>query len=318
MASGSRTAVIAALIGNLIIAVFKLVVAMITFSSAMMAEAVHSFADTGNQGLLLFGMRRSARPADEEHPFGYGQEQYFWSFVVANMIFFVGAVVSIYEGIHKLQDPQPIERAWLIYVVLGVSFVIEASAMSFAVREFNRTRPRDIGIYQAVRRSKDTNVVVVLFEDSAALLGLFVAFVGVLLADLTGWMIFDSLASITIGVLLASVAFLLARETKELLIGEAASKKHLKAIREATLSIDQVKILGLVRTMHLAPQKILVTMDVEFIDELDTDGVEDAIDQIEAAIRKVVPAVDTIYIEAERVLTADRVAVRRPNPAQKA
>ncbi|MBN2497633.1 MAG: cation diffusion facilitator family transporter [Deltaproteobacteria bacterium] len=313
MASGSKKVVLAALAGNLLIAIIKLVVALLTLSSAMLAEAVHSFADTGNQFLLLLGLRRSRRPPDDLHPFGYGQEQYFWSFVVALMLFFVGAVVSVYEGVEKLQHPREIERAWMIYVILAISFVVEGTALLIATREFKKTRVPDTGLLEGIRRHKDTNVVVVMLEDSAALTGLLIAFAGVLTSELTGLGVFDGLASILIGLLLAAVAFLLAREAKDLLIGESASERHRRAIREAVQGFSEVEALGKIRTMHLAPSRILVTMDVQFIDGLDTDALEEAIDRIEAAIRKAVPAAESIYIEADRVLEPDRVIVRRPS-----
>ncbi len=302
MKSGSRKVVLAALLGNMIITIVKFVVALITTSSAMLAETVHSLADTGNQALLLLGLKRSQKPADEQHPFGYGQEQYFWSFVVANMLFFVGAVVSIYAGVDKIQNPHSIEKPWLIYVILGFSCLVESCALLIAYREFDKHRPAGLGLFAAIRRSKDTNVVVVLLEDSAALCGLAIAFVGVALSVLTGSTFFDALASILIGLLLAAVAFVLAREIKELLIGESASPANRKAIRDTIISYAEVKAIGQVLTMHLAPNKILVTMDVEFTDELLTDDIERVIDRMEAAIREQVPSVDKIFIEADRVI----------------
>jgi cation diffusion facilitator family transporter len=300
--TGSKTVVLAALVGNGTIAVIKLVVALITLSSAMLAEAVHSFADTGNQFLLLLGLKRSKKPPDASHPFGYGQEQYFWSFLVANMLFFVGAVVSIYEGIHKIQDPQPIEHAWLIYIILGVSFVIEAVALYFAIRELNKHRTPGCGLLRAVRQSKDTSVAVVFLEDSAALGGLVIAFLGVLTAQLSGLVIFDAVASILIGILLAVVAFVLAYETKELLIGEAASPKNVALIREAAEKIPEVRAVGEILTMHMGPRRILVNINVEFKDDLLTDDLERTIDNLEARIREQVPAADKIFIEADTVI----------------
>jgi cation diffusion facilitator family transporter len=310
MKAGSKIVVIAALTGNGLIAIIKLLVAMVTMSSAMLAEAIHSFADTGNQFLLLLGLRRSQKPPDETHPFGYGQEVYFWSFVVANMLFFVGAVVSIYEGIHKLQEPTPIERPWLIYCILGVAFVIEAVALWFAIKELNRHRAPGVGLIRAARESKDTSVAVVFFEDTAALLGLVIAFVGVLLVQLTGLLIFDAIASILIGVLLAVVAYVLARETKELLIGEAASPKNLTLIRQAVSQVKEVQAVGELLTMHLGPRRILVNMNVEFTDGLQTDQIEQVIDRLEENIRKAVPSVDKIFIEADNVPVKPNQATR--------
>ena len=307
MKSSSKLVILAALSANGLITVIKFVVALITRSSAMMAEAVHSAADTGNQVLLLLGLKRSQKPPDSTHPFGYGQEQYFWSFVVANMLFFVGAVVSVYEGIHKLQDPQPIERTWLIYAILGVAALIESVALFFAIKELNKTRRPGTGLLKAAQESKDTSVAVVFFEDTAALFGLLIAFLGVLAAQLTGLMLFDGVASILIGVLLAAVAFILAHETKELLIGEAASPENVAAIRKAAAETKGVKAVGSILTMHLGPRRILVNMNVDFEDQIRADELEGVVDAMEENIRRAVPAADKIFIEADDVkLTPSR------------
>ncbi len=296
--------------GNFTITIIKFAVALISLSSAMLAEAIHSLADTGNQILLLVGLNRSQKPPDELHPFGYGPEQYFWSFVVAIMLFFIGSIVSLYEGIHKIMNPQPIEKTWLIYIILGISFLLDGFALLVAWREFNRTRIKNEGVFMAIRRSKDTNVVVCLLEDSAALVGLTLAFFGVVISELTGIAAFDAVGSMAIGVLLASVAFILAREVKDLLIGEAASPANRKAIYKTIRKFHEVQAIGQVLTMHLAPKKILVTMDLEFQDDLSTDEIENVIDRLEDAIKKAVPAVDRIFIEAEKVLGPNRMAIR--------
>jgi len=308
--SGSHKVVVTALVGNFTITLIKFAVALISLSSAMLAEAIHSLADTGNQLFLLVGIKRSQKPPDELHPFGYGPEQYFWSFVVAIMLFFIGAIVSLYEGIHKIQHPQTIEKAWLVYLILGISFLLDGYALMVAWREFNRTRNQNEGIFLSVRRSKDTNVVVCLLEDSAALVGLTLAFLGVVISEITGIAAFDAVGSMAIGLLLAAVAFVLAREVKDLLIGEAASPANRKAIYDTINKFPKVQAVGQVLTMHLAPRKILVTMDVEFADGLSTDEIEDVIDGLEDAIKKRVPAVDRIFIEAEKVLGANRMVIR--------
>ena len=310
MKSGSHKVVVTALVGNFTITLIKFAVALISLSSAMLAEAIHSLADTGNQLFLLVGIKRSQKPPDELHPFGYGPEQYFWSFVVAIMLFFIGAIVSLYEGIHKIQHPQTIEKAWLVYLILGISFLLDGYALMVAWREFNRTRNQNEGIFLSVRRSKDTNVVVCLLEDSAALVGLTLAFLGVVISEITGIAAFDAVGSMAIGLLLAAVAFVLAREVKDLLIGEAASPANRKAIYDTINKFPKVQAVGQVLTMHLAPRKILVTMDVEFADGLSTDEIEDVIDGLEDAIKKRVPAVDRIFIEAEKVLGANRMVIR--------
>jgi len=193
MASGSKMVIIAALIGNMLISVTKFIAATITGSAAMMSECIHSLVDTGNQILLLYGLKRAALPADEDFPFGYGKEIYFWSFIVAIMIFALGGGISIYQGIHHLQNPEPITNAMVNYIVLGLALLFEGAAWYFAFREFSRVKGR-WGYLEAIQRAKDPSIFVVLFEDSAAILGLLVAFVGVWLSETTGILIFDGIA----------------------------------------------------------------------------------------------------------------------------
>ncbi|NMB73719.1 MAG: cation diffusion facilitator family transporter [Myxococcales bacterium] len=298
MKTGSRSVIVAALIANLAIAAIKFVVAFFTLSAAMLAEAVHSLADTGNQFLLLLGLRLSRKPADAAHPFGYGKEQYFWAFVVALMLFFVGAVVSIYEGVGKVLEPHPLERVWLVYLILGVSIAIETVSFTLALREFNRRRAPGVGILASIRQTKDASLAVVLLEDSAALLGLSLALLGVATAQLTGLVFFDGLASIAIGLLLAAVAFLLAFETRELLIGEAASAEKVQAIRAALTGQPGVAAVGRVLTMHLGANNILVGVNCDFEDALSAGEVEALIERLEVRIREVVPEAGRIFIEA--------------------
>ncbi len=298
MKTGSRGVIVAALIANLVIAAIKFVVAFCTLSAAMLAEAVHSMADTGNQFLLLLGLRLSRKPADAAHPFGYGKEQYFWAFVVALMLFFVGAVVSIYEGVDKVLEPHPLERVWLVYLILGVSIAIETVSFSLALREFNRRRAPGVGILASIRQTKDASLAVVLLEDTAALVGLSLALLGVATAQLTGLVFFDGLASIAIGLLLAAVAFLLAFETRELLIGESASPGTLTAIRSAIEGYPGVVAVGRVLTMHLGANSILVGVNCDFDNGLSAGEVEAIIERLEVRIREVVPEAGRIFIEA--------------------
>ena len=230
MAGSSKKAIYAALIGNALIAVTKFVAASITRSSAMMSEGIHSVVDTGNQVLLLWGLRQAKKPADDRYPFGHGKEVYFWSFVVAILIFAVGAGVSIYEGVQEVLEPGPIENPAINYVVLGLAMVFEAAAWSFALTEFTKAKGK-WGYLEAVRHGKDPTMFVVLFEDSAALIGLTIAFIGILLSQLTGIHLFDGVASILIGLLLAGTAIWLAAETKSLLIGESATTQVVEGIR---------------------------------------------------------------------------------------
>jgi len=297
---GSTKVVVAALAGNSLIAIIKLAVALVTGSAALLAEGVHSVADTGNQVLLLVGLKRSQRLPDAEHPFGYGHEQYFWAFVVALMLFFVGAVVSIYEGVEKLLEPHAIERPWLIYAILVAALAIEAVSLTVALREFHRTRPRGLGYLAAIRASKDANLVVVLLEDTAALIGLLIALVGVGLAQLTGLMMFDALASVLIGLLLAGVAFMLASETRSLLIGEAALAPHQERIRALAAAMPEVKSVEEVLTMHLGPRAILVGLRLDFRDDLVDRDLEAVIIDIKTRIHQAIPEVERILIESCR------------------
>jgi cation diffusion facilitator family transporter len=287
----------------------KFAAAFISGSAAMLAEAFHSSADTGNQIMLLIGHARAEKPADEKHPFGYGKELYFWAFVVAVSIFFVGAALSIYEGVHKLIHPEPVKSLLLPLVVLGVAMVFEAYPWWIAFSEARHIKEGKgyRSLMDMAVRSKNPTVLVVLFEDTAALIGLLVAAVGITLAYTTRAPIFDAIASILIGVILLLLALFLARETKELLIGESAGKRDRENIHQAICSIPEVAQCGRLLTMHLGPDDILVNIDVEFIDGLSTDELEAAVDRIEFRVREVVPAVSKIYIEAEALKRKERM-----------
>jgi cation diffusion facilitator family transporter len=223
MASGSKKIIIAALIGNSLISITKFIAALITSSSAMLSEGIHSLVDTGNQILLLYGLKQAKRPADENFPFGHGKEVYFWSFIVAILIFALGGGISIYEGIQHMRHPKPISNPVINYIVLGLALIFEGAAWCFAFREFNRAKGK-WGYIEAVQRGKDPSMFVVLFEDSAAMLGLLVAFAGIGLTQMTGILYFDGAASIIIGLILIGTAIWLAYETKGLLIGESANR----------------------------------------------------------------------------------------------
>nr|MEE4266582.1 cation diffusion facilitator family transporter [Candidatus Krumholzibacteria bacterium] len=299
--SGSRTVIYAALTGNALISVTKLVAAGITGSSAMLSEGIHSIVDTGNQGLLLLGLHRGKRKADPNHPFGYGKEVYFWSFIVAILIFAVGAGVSIYEGIHHLQHPVAIHNPNINYIVLGLAFIFEAVPWTVAVKEFNKTR-RGLSMIQAVRRSKDPSTFVVLFEDSAALLGIVVAFVGILLGQLTGALWLDGAASVVIGLILAGTAWVLAIETKDLLIGESARPEVVEGIRAMALETGGVEKVNEVLTLHMGPEFILVNLSVDFSDNLAAEEVEKAAVRLTARIKREWPRVKKVFIEAEDLI----------------
>jgi len=299
MASGSKLVIIAALIGNSLISVTKFVAASITGSSAMLSEGIHSLVDTGNQVLLLYGMKRAARPADADFPFGYGKEIYFWSFIVAILIFALGGGISIYEGIQHLQHPEPISNAMVNYIVLGLAMLFEGAAWFFAFREFNRVKGR-WGYLEAIQRAKDPSIFVVLFEDSAAMLGLLVAFAGVWLSQTTGILLFDGIASIIIGLILLGTSIWLAYETKGLLIGESANQSVIRGIRDSLRGKASINHVNEVLTMHMGPDFILANISVDFDDSISAKQVETDIAAIDRSIKQAYPQIKRVFIEAEK------------------
>lgn len=298
MAKGSTRVILAALIGNALIAVTKFAAALITGSSAMISEGIHSLVDTGNQILLLYGLRQARRPPDRRFPFGHGKEVYFWSFVVAILIFAVGAGISMYEGIQHLLHPTPIRNVYVNYLVLGLAMVFEGAAWYFAFVEFRRSKG-SWGYLEAVQRGKDPTLFVVLFEDSAAMLGLLVAFLGVLLTDLTGIVYFDGAASVVIGVILGVTAVWLAHETKGLLIGESANRQVVDGIRALVTSFDEVHHVNEVLTMHMGPDFILLNLSVKFADGATALEIEAAAARIDRRIKDGYPEVKRVFVEAE-------------------
>jgi cation diffusion facilitator family transporter len=297
MASGgSKTVIFAAIAGNLAIAVTKFIAAAATGSSAMLSEGVHSLVDTGNGVLLLYGIRQSKKPADEAHPFGRGKELYFWSLIVATLIFSIGGGISIFEGVNHLLNPAPLgDPAWN-YIVLGFAFMFEGLAWSIAYREFRKLKG-ELGYWTAVRVSKDPTTFTVLFEDSAAMLGLAVAFLGIWLGHALNVPQLDGIASIIIGIILAAVSVFLAYESKGLLIGEGVDPRTLASIR--ALTKDDPAVLRLVRalSMHLGPNEVLLTMEIQFRPELSTAAVASAIDRLDRLIRAEHPEVRHIFLE---------------------
>ena len=300
MAAGSKKAIYAALIGNSLIAVTKFGAAAYTGSSAMLSEAIHSVVDSGNQVLLLYGLKRSSKPADDRHPFGYGMEMYFWAFVVAIIIFAIGAGVSLYEGIHKVLHPEPVTNVFVNYIVLGAAIVFEAAACTVAFKEFNRARG-DMPFFEAVRKSKDPALFTVLFEDSAAMAGLLVALAGIGLGQALDMPVLDGAASVAIGVILALTAMLLAYECKSLLIGEAADPDVVSGIGELARSTSGIGKINELRTMHLGPQDILLNISLDFADHMDSAQVEEAISALEQRIKAAHPDVKRVFIEAQSV-----------------
>jgi len=298
MQEGSRRAIVVAFLANLGIAVTKLLAYTVTGAASILAEAVHSLADTGNQGLLLLGGRLARRAATPEHPFGFGRERYFWAFVVALVLFSLGAVFAVGEGIAKLRSPHELsDPAWALGV-LGVAIALEGWSLRTAVREANRARGRQ-GFRRFVRSTKSPELPVVLLEDVGALVGLACALAAVSLAVATGDARWDAVGSIAIGVLLGAIAWVLAREMRSLLLGEAAAPEAERAIREALLGGAELTRVIHLRTLHLGPEELLVATKVEFQGSLSVAELARSIDAAEARVRARVPEARLIFIEPD-------------------
>ncbi|UCF89057.1 MAG: cation transporter [bacterium] len=301
MSLASKKVIWAALIGNGLIAATKFMAALLSGSSAMLSEGIHSLVDTGNQVLLLYGLKRAQSPPDEDFPFGHGKEIYFWSFVVAILIFAVGAGISLYEGIIHIIHPSRLENPRINYIVLALAVFFEGVAWFFAFREFTRSKGK-WGYMEAVRRGKNPSLFVVLFEDSAAILGLIAAFAGIYLSHTTGNPLFDGLASVVIGLILGGTAVWLAYETKGLLIGESANQEVVQGIRILAGSYTQVETVNEVLTLHMGPDFILVNISLDFIDTVPAGQVEDVLEQIRSAIKQRYPEVKRIFAEPRKAV----------------
>ena len=298
MPSPSKRVIYAALIGNLLVAATKFAAAAITGSSAMLSEAVHSLVDTGNEVLLLHGLRRAARPADQAHPFGHGREVYFWSFVVALSVFALGSGVSLYEGIHHVREPVPITRPVVNYVVLALALVFEGASWRVAFKEFRGEKGQQTFL-EAARRSKDPTTFMVLFEDSAAVLGLVIALAGTLAAELLDRPVLDGVASIAIGILLALVAAFLARESKGLLIGEPAQSEVSDAICAIVTAQPGIERANGLFTVHVGPRQVVAGITVDFRDDLTARQVEDIVARVEARVRQAHPEIVSLLIKPQ-------------------
>jgi cation diffusion facilitator family transporter len=296
MAHSSTLAIYAAIAANLAIAVAKFIAAFFTGSSAMLAEGIHSLVDTGNGGLLLFGIRMSKRPADPTHPFGYGMELYFWTLVVAIVIFAIGGGISIYEGVHGFLHPRPIEHAAWNFTVLGLSLVFESISFYFAAGAFLNVKGNR-GIWKALRQSKDPTDFAVLLEDTAALLGLIVALVGVYLAHALGNSYYDAAASIVIGTLLAAVAIFLVYESRSLLVGEAAGREVLESIAKIVHSEPLVAKASDPLTLHLGPDSVIVNLNLQFKDGLSAAEIQQAAQRLDQQIQRKHPEVSHVFLE---------------------
>lgn len=296
-ADGGGKAIIAALGANAGIAVAKLVGFVVTGSSSMLAEAVHSLADTANQGLLLLGRRTSQRTATRRHPFGYGRERYFYAFVVALLLFTLGAVFALYEGVHKVLDPQPVVAPIVAIVILGVAACLEGFSYRTAIRE-SRELKGDATWWRFVRDAKTPELPLVLAEDTGALLGLVFALLGVVLSMVTGDGVWDGVGTLAIGLLLGTIAVVLLVEMKSLLIGEGAGSELLDEI-VARLTSEQVDRVIHIRTQYLGPDELLVAAKIALVPDLPLREVAAAIDAAEARVRAAVPVVSLIYLEPD-------------------
>jgi cation diffusion facilitator family transporter len=299
----SKKAIVAAFLANLGIAIAKLVGFAITGASSMLAEAIHSLADTGNQGLLVLGGRQAARPATEEHPFGYGRDRYFWAFVVAMVLFLVGGLFAIYEGVDKLRHPHDITSPAVALGILGVALVLECFSLRTAVHAANPIRAGR-GWVEFIRRSKSPELPVVLLEDLGALVGLAFAFTGVTLAVVTDEPRFDGAATLAIGGLLVGIAVILVVEMKSLLIGESATPEDMRRIEAEIRGAPHVRRLIHMRTLHLGPDELLVAAKIEFDRDLTVPGIAAAINACEERVRAAVPIAQVIYLEPDLLAEA--------------
>ena len=299
MASGNKTVIYAALIGNGLISVTKFVAAGITGSAAMMAEGIHSLVDTGNQGLLLFGLWKAKKPADKLHPLGHGKEVYFWSFVVAILIFALGAGISLYEGWHRTMHPKPVENPMVNFVVLGLAICFESVAWWLAWKEFRKFQGRR-SLNAAVKAAKDPTTFIVLFEDTAAMLGLVVAGIGLGISAAFDLPIFDGIATLCIGAILTMTAIWMAIRVKSLLIGEAADEEVIDDVRRRAAELEAVLKVNEVITLHMGPNFILVNVSVDFRDDAQAGDMEQAIEKLTREIRDAHDDVKRVFIEAER------------------
>jgi len=316
----SKKAVYAALFGNLGIAIAKLIAAILTGSTAMFAETLHSISDTFNQVLLLFGIKTSTKAATEQHPFGYGKEQFFWSFVVATMLFGISGILSLQQGFGSLLSRiHHIQNADVSYVILAISAAFEANALRVALllaKESIEARGDKISLntlVQEFQESKDPSVITVMVEDSAALLGIVVAGIGIFFSEATGDTIYDSLSSVAIGGILMAFAYFLAKENKALLIGESISRKDYNKVVKLVNEIPDVNRIITMRTMHFAPEDVLVTIEVNLVDGLDTDKIESVIDNIEQKVKQAIPYINPakVYVEVEQDKLSDSYRKKR-------
>jgi len=291
--SNSNKAVFYALMGNGIISVLKFVAAFFTMSTSMLAEAIHSTSDCLNQVFLLIGSKRSKKENDEEHPFGYGREEFFWAFMVAILLFFGGAVFSIYEGIVKLSHPEPIHHFWWAITVLGIAILVEGKSFLVALKELRKTSKAKF--FRAIKKSIDINLIVILLEDAAALTGLFVALICTILSAVNP--IFDAVGSIAVGLILTYVSYSLVNELRKLIIGESMPRESRNKIKQIVSEFDMVTHVNRIKTMTMGKNKYLLLLSVDVEDFMRAYGIEDGVEEIKKDIRTEFPEVNEIYIE---------------------
>ena len=310
MSESNKIVVYAALFGNLAIALVKFIAAYITNSSAMLSEAIHSVVDTLNEVLLLYGIKKSQQPANSRHPFGYGRELYFWAFIVALLVFALGAIVSIYQGIHHIYHPEAMSNPMINYIVLGIAILCEGTSWFVALKAFRKVKGKQ-GYFEAFRRSKDPTTFTVLFEDTAALIGLFIALIGIYLSHALNMPMLDGLASVLIGVVLAISAILLARETKGLLMGETADPQ----LRHNVLNVAEldpaVHSANGVLTEQMGAHQVIASLSLEFKDNLTSDEIEACVNRIEAQIKQLHPEIVALFVKPQsKVVWQERMKGR--------
>lgn len=314
MASGGKKVLFAALAGNLAIAASKFAAAFVAGSSSMLTEGIHSLVDSGNQVLMLYGRNRAQQPPDRRHPLGYGREIYFWGFIVALLIFTTGAGMSFYEGWIHFNDPEMLTLPWVNFLVLALAFLFEGTSLMVAFREFERTRSSELSWWRSLRESKDPTVFVVLVEDSAALAGILIATVFIGLTVITGDPRWDGIGSMAIGVLLAFVAILLARECKALLIGEPADPAVQRSIGRIANAQKGVCVVNEVLTVQLSPQQVVVMVSLDFDDDLSLATVEETAAEIERQAKDAHPEVMRLFIRPQTRLEASQEQTRLASP----
>ena len=301
--NSSNKAVFAALSGNVLISVSKYVVAFITGSAGLLAEAVHSTADCLNQIFLLIGVKRSKKAKDEEHSMGYGREEFFWGLLVALFLFFVGALFSLYEGFHKLSHPEPLSHVWLSLIVLGISVIIEFTSFRIAYKEFKLTSKESF--LPALKKSVAVNLIVILLEDFAALIGLVFVLVTTLLSIYIP--IFDAIGSILVGGLLLFVSYFMTNELRKLIVGESMNRESCHRIKNIAQSFNNVKHVNKIQSMSMGRSQYMLLLSIDFEENVTSYDLEDTIEQIKIDVKKEFPEIDTFYIEAKDAVRNNRV-----------